>query len=79
MYGFKGGFTFIGSPNSSFRAAGNSFSSSPRNRMLNLTRPSLSSVPPSDHMHEKKNTPCMQEHYTIQSNFITVSDYMSKE
>ncbi|KDR23984.1 hypothetical protein L798_07921 [Zootermopsis nevadensis] len=50
MYGLRGGFTVIGSPNSSFRAAGNSFSSNPRNRMLNLARPWVSSVPPSDHL-----------------------------
>jgi hypothetical protein len=76
MYGLRGGFTAIGSPNSSFRAAGNSFSINPRNRMLNPARPSASSVPPSDHIHEKKNTPCVQPGYVIHTQIPVMFQFM---
>ncbi|PSN56749.1 hypothetical protein C0J52_00076 [Blattella germanica] len=57
MYGFKGGLISMGSPKVSIRRFGNSFSNSPRKRMLNFSRPAVSRVPPMVQIHAKKNTP----------------------
>ena len=59
MYGFAGGKIGSGRLNCVWSASGNSFSKSPRNKVLNFSLSDAMIVPPIAQMQEKKNDPCV--------------------